>query len=349
MTKLLNINTISCKYQTHTVVKDLSFHVNEGDMICLVGPSGCGKTTVLRAIAGFEPLIDGEILLHGTVISRPGYELAPEKRKIGMVFQDYALFPHMNITDNICFGLRKQSKQAKSAITTKMLSIVGLEGLGTRFPHELSGGQQQRVALARALAPMPDIILMDEPFSNLDVEMRESLSQEIRSILKDQGVTGIMVTHDQHEAFAMADIIGVMKDGEIQQWDTAYNLYHQPANPFVADFIGQGVMLDGTLLSPNQIETEIGIVQGDRAYNWERGSKLKLLLRPDDVISDHNGTLVGEITQRAFKGAEIMYTIRLSTGTEVMSLFPSHHDHFVGDKVRLSLAADHMIAFQTEK
>ncbi len=348
MTILLNIKNISCKYHTQTVVRELSFHANKGDMICLVGPSGCGKTTVLRAIAGFEAIHSGEITLHDNVITRPGYQLAPEKRKIGMVFQDYALFPHMNICDNICFGLRNLSKHEKSKTSGKMLTIVGLEGLGKRYPHELSGGQQQRVALARALAPMPDIILMDEPFSNLDVEMRESLSQEIRSILKAQGVTGIMVTHDQHEAFAMADVIGVMKDGEIQQWDTAYNLYHEPANPFVADFIGQGVMLEGTLISPNQIETEIGIVKGDRAYNWERGCKLKLLLRPDDVISDQNGNLVGEITQRAFKGAEIMYTIRLSTGTEVMSLFPSHHDHFIGDKVRLSLAADHMIAFPVE-
>ncbi|MFV1985238.1 MAG: ABC transporter ATP-binding protein, partial [Thiohalomonadales bacterium] len=290
----------------------------------------------------------GEIAIQGNIISRPGFELAPEKRKIGMVFQDYALFPHMTICDNICFGLRKQSRQEKSETTDKMLAIVDLKGLGNRYPHELSGGQQQRVALARALAPMPDIILMDEPFSNLDVEMRESLSQEIRNILKEQGVTAIMVTHDQHEAFAMADVIGVMKNGEIQQWDTAYNLYHEPANPFVADFIGQGVMLKGTLLSPNQIETEIGIVKGDRGYNWERGSKLQLLLRPDDVISDLHGNLVGEITQRAFKGAEILYTIRLSTGTEVMSLFPSHFDHFVGDKVRLSLAADHMIAFPVE-
>ncbi|VAW97375.1 Ferric iron ABC transporter, ATP-binding protein [hydrothermal vent metagenome] len=348
MTILLNIKNISCKYHTHTVVKELSFHANQGEMICLVGPSGCGKTTVLRAIAGFEPILSGEITLHDNIISRTGYQLAPEKRKIGMVFQDYALFPHMNICNNICFGLRKQSKQEKLKITNQMLSIVGLEGLGSRYPHELSGGQQQRVALARALAPMPDIILMDEPFSNLDVEMRESLSQEIRSILKSQGVTGILVTHDQHEAFAMADVIGVMKDGEIQQWDTAYNLYHEPANPFVADFIGQGIMLDGTLISPNQIETEIGIVKGDRAYDWQRGSKVKLLLRPDDVISDQHGELIGEITQRAFKGAEIMYTIRLSTGTEVLSLFPSHHDHFIGDKVRLSLAADHMIAFPVE-
>ncbi len=345
MEELLNLKNISCQYQTQIVVRDLSFRVNQGDLICLVGPSGCGKTTILRAIAGFEAIKKGEISLHGKVISRPGYELAPEKRKIGMVFQDYALFPHMDISNNICFGLRNQSSQEKSETTKKMLSIVGLEGLEKRYPHELSGGQQQRVALARALAPMPDIILMDEPFSNLDVEMRESLSQEIRSILKEQGVTGIMVTHDQHEAFAMADVIGVMKEGEIQQWDTAYNLYHEPINPFVADFIGQGVMLKGTLLSPNKIETEIGIVKGDRAYDWERGSQLQLLLRPDDVVSDHHGNLVGEITQRAFKGAEIMYTIRLSTGTEVMSLFPSHHDHFVGDKVRLRLAADHMIAF----
>ena len=320
-------------------------HVNKADLVCLLGPSGCGKTTVLRAIAGFEPVSKGEIVLRERAVSRPGYTLAPEKRRIGMVFQDYALFPHMTVLENIAFGLRNMNGVKRLQQAEHMLETVDLQGFGGRFPHELSGGQQQRVALARALAPKPDLVLLDEPFSNLDIEMRENLSQEVRRILKAQGTTGVLVTHDQHEAFAVADHIGVMNEGRILQWDTAYNLYHDPADLFVADFIGQGVFLSGTLLSPDTVETEIGIVRGDRAYDWRKGSQVDLLVRPDDIVPDPDGELAGEVINKAFKGAEILYTLRLSTGTEVLSLFPSHNDHAIGERVNVRLAPDHMVAF----
>ncbi len=345
MQPLLTLSAIECSYRGHPAVSDLSMHVNKGDLVCLLGPSGCGKTTVLRAIAGFEPVTRGEIQLHARCISRPGFVLPPEKRHMGMVFQDYALFPHMNILDNVAFGLRDLSADERRKRANRLLELVGLDGFAGRFPHELSGGQQQRVALARALAPKPDLVLLDEPFSNLDVEMRESLSQEVRRILKEQQTTGVMVTHDQHEAFAVADQIGVMNEGRILQWDTAYNLYHDPADLFVADFIGQGVFLAGTLLAPDTVETDIGIVRGDRAYDWGKGCTVDLLVRPDDILPDPDGELVGEVVNKAFKGAEIMYTLRLSTGTVVLSLFPSHHNHAVGERVNVTLAPDHMVAF----
>lgn len=346
MNPLLQLNEITCHYNNHKAIRGLSMHVNKGSLVCLLGPSGCGKTTVLRAIAGFEPIYQGEILLRTQCVSRLGHVLAPEKRHIGMVFQDFALFPHMDVSENIQFGLRGMSKREKRVIAKGLMETVGLGDLEKRYPHELSGGQQQRVALARALAPKPDVLLLDEPFSNLDIEMRESLSQEVRRILKQQGTTGIMVTHDQLEAFAMGDHIGVMDKGHLLQWDTAYNLYHEPNNPFVADFIGQGVFLKGTLLTPEKVETEIGIITGNRAYDLDKGTKVKLLIRPDDVVPDENGDLEGEVIQKAFKGAEIMYSLRLSTGIEVLSLFPSHQDHAVGERVRVRLAPDHMVAFQ---
>lgn len=345
MNALLELHHIECHYHHEVVVNDLSLHVNEGDLFCLLGPSGCGKTTVLRAIAGFEPVYRGEIQLHGRSVSRQGYTLAPEKRRIGMVFQNYALFPHLNVEDNIGFGLRKQSRPQRRKRIDEMLDLVGLHGYGHRYIHELSGGQQQRVALARALALRPEMVLMDEPFSNLDVEMRESLSQEVRQILKQQGTTGILVTHDQMEAFAVGDQIGVMNKGQILQRDSAYNLYHSPMAPFVADFIGQGIFLRGTLLAPDTVETEVGIIKGDRAYDWPRGTRIELLLRPDDVVYDPQGTLLGEVTHRAFKGAEILYTLKLPTGSDVLSLFPSHHDFAIGERVPLRLATDHMIIF----
>jgi len=347
MTALLELDKITCHYRGHTAVHELSLHVNKGDLFCLLGPSGCGKTTVLRAIAGFEAVHAGRIRLRGETVSTAHYTLPPEKRRLGMVFQDYALFPHMNVCCNVCFGLQGKNEAERIRIADEMLEIVGLAGYGQRYVHELSGGQQQRVALARALAPQPDLILMDEPFSNLDVEMREHLSQEVRSILKSQGTTGILVTHDQMEAFAVGDQIGVMNQGQILQKDTAYNLYHSPDNYFVADFIGQGVFLDGTLLTPDTVETELGIIVGDRAYDWPVKTPVKLLLRPDDLISNPEGHLQAEVIHKAFKGAEIMYTLRLNTGTEVLSLFPSHHDHNIGEQVRLQLAPDHMVIFPT--
>ncbi len=345
MDKLLELCEIECRYRGHTVVKNLSMHIKMGSLVGLLGPSGCGKTTVLRAIAGFEPVYRGTIILRDYVVSRPGYTRAPDKRKLGMVFQDYALFPHLNVKDNVCFGLSKLGAKDKALTTGRLLEMVGMKDMGNRYPHELSGGQQQRVALARALAPQPEIILMDEPFSNLDVDLRERLSAEVRSILKEQGVTGIIVTHDQSEAFAIGDKVGVMNEGEILQWDTPYNLYHEPTDRFVADFIGQGSFLKGTLLTPDTMESEVGILKGNRAFAWPRGSKVNILLRPDDVIPDKDGELSAVVTQKAFKGAEILYTLKLDTGGTVLSLFPSHHYHEIGEKVGIRIAADHLVVF----
>ncbi|GMR16739.1 MAG: ABC transporter ATP-binding protein [Gammaproteobacteria bacterium] len=346
MKPILEVKNIECQHRGYTVVLDMSCHINEGDLHCLLGPSGCGKTTALRAIAGFQPLHRGEILLNNERISYPGYTKAPEKRHIGMVFQDYALFPHMNVNQNISFGLRNKTEKEKQQTIDQMLEIVDLSGYGDRYIHELSGGQQQRVALARALAPEPKLILLDEPFSNLDIEMRERLSRDVRDILKSRGATGVLVTHDQHEAFSFGDMIAVMNKGQIVQRDSAYNLYHSPINRFVADFIGQGVLIQGTLASHDTVETSLGTIRGDRAYEWDSGTKVELLLRPDDIVADNNGSLEGTIIQKAFKGAEILYTLQLEDDIEVLSLFPSHHNHEIGEKVKLRLELDHMVAFR---
>ena len=341
----LSLRDIECRYDGRSAVRGLSFHVNVGDIVCLLGPSGCGKTTVLRAIAGFHNLDAGEIRIKGQIVSRPGATLPPERRSLGMVFQDHALFPHLTVAGNVAFGLRRQGHAEKQQIVTETLKLVGLAELAERFPHELSGGQQQRVALARALAPRPDLILMDEPFSSLDVEMRERLSAEVRDILKKRGTTAVLVTHDQHEAFALGDLVGVMCDGRLLQWDTPYNLYHEPGCRFVADFIGQGVFLPGTLLAPDTVETEAGIYKGNRAYNWPKGTRVEVLLRPDDIVPDPDSRLQAVIVQRAFKGAEILYTLQLPSGGRVLSLFPSHADHAPGERVGIRVQADHLVAF----
>jgi iron(III) transport system ATP-binding protein len=345
---LLETEDIRVGYGDQLVVQDLSFTVNRGEIVSLLGPSGCGKTTALRAVAGFEPLRAGRILIAGHPASTPSDTLPPEKRAIGMVFQDYALFPHLTIAQNIGFGLRKRAAVDRRVQIDHLLDATGLQGLGDRYPHELSGGQQQRVALARALAPRPTLLLMDEPFSNLDVDLRERLSVEVRDILKSEGISGILVTHDQHEAFAVSDKVGVMSEGRLLQWDSPYNLYHRPNSRFVADFVGQGRFILGKVSGQARFDTELGQLVGNAACNQPQGSEVDILIRPDDIVPDRDGDIEAVITDRAFKGAEILYTLELPSGTRLLSLFPSHHDHHRGERVRVRMDAEHLICFPAQ-
>ncbi|MBZ0106120.1 MAG: ABC transporter ATP-binding protein [Sulfuricella denitrificans] len=342
---LLEVHAIRQSYGRQEVVKGLSFSLAQGSIGCLLGPSGCGKTTVLRGVAGFEPVSSGEIILNGASVSRPGFMLPPEQRRIGMVFQDYALFPHLSVADNVAFGLHGMSRQGCVQRVAELLEVVGLPDSGRKFPHELSGGQQQRVALARALAPCPALLLLDEPFSSLDVELRERLGQEVREILKQQNTTALIVTHDQHEAFAIADEIGVMYQGVLQQWDSAYNLYHRPASRFVADFIGEGVLIPGTALNGERVETELGLLKGKIPEECYSQRMVEVLLRPDDIVHDDASPMQAEVVHKAFRGADILYTLLLSSGQKVLSLVPSHHNHAYGEKIGIRLEADHVVVF----
>jgi iron(III) transport system ATP-binding protein len=349
---VLEVRALEHAYGEHEVVRNLSFALARGSIGCILGPSGCGKTTLLRCIAGFEPVTAGEIRLAGQVVSSPGRLVPPEKRRIGMVFQDYALFPHLTIADNIGFGLRALGPAGRRARVAELVKMVGLGESPDAYPHEISGGQQQRVALARALAPRPDLLLMDEPFSNLDVDLRERLSLEVREIIKASGATAVLVTHDQHEAFAMADEIGVMHAGRIEQWDSAYNLYHRPASRFVADFVGQGVFLPARVLNDRQVEIELGVLNGsipDQCHQGcdvcGKGCSADVLLRPDDIIHDDTSGLRAEVVHKAFRGAEIMYTLRLGSGRKVLALVPSHHNHALGEHIGIRLDVDHVVAF----
>ncbi|MCF8205307.1 MAG: ABC transporter ATP-binding protein [Methylotenera sp.] len=336
----LALDRIAVTYGARTVVQDLSLALPRGRIGCLLGPSGCGKTTVLRAIAGFEPVRSGEIRLDGETVSRPGQGLPPERRRIGMVFQDHALFPHLTVAQNVGFGLRGVA-DAEARIH-RMLETVGLAHAATRYPHELSGGQQQRVALARALAPRPRLLLLDEPFANLDVELRERLGAELRGLLADADMTALLVTHDQHEAFAIADEIGVMHEGRIQQWDSAYQLYHRPANRFVADFVGQGAFIAGHVSTPHELQLELGQVHSAEPL---AAGPVDVLLRPDDVVHDDASPITAEVITKAFRGAEFLYTLRLASGATVLSLVPSHHNHAIGERIGIRLELDHVVTF----
>jgi iron(III) transport system ATP-binding protein len=352
---MLALDRIAQSYGARPVLENVSFKLSPGQIGCLLGPSGCGKTTALRLIAGFEKPSAGEIRIGGEVVSRPGLNLPPEQRRVGLVFQDYALFPHLSVERNVAFGLSALPPADRASRVTDMLELVGLSREADAYPHQLSGGQQQRVALARALAPRPRLLLMDEPFSNLDVELREKLSLEVRDIIKHEAITALLVTHDQHEAFAMADVVGVMNHGVIQQWDAPYNLYHQPANRFIADFIGQGVLLPGEVLNSHQVEIELGVLEGlvdgdcgdeGGCAKCELGCRVDVLIRPDDIIHDDSSLLMAEVERKAFRGADFLYTLRLPGGRRVLAQVDSHHNHAIGEKIGIRLGIDHVVAFR---
>jgi iron(III) transport system ATP-binding protein len=351
---VLDIRDLAVRYPqtTAAVLERLSLTLVQGDIGCVVGSSGCGKTTLLRAIAGLVPVSSGSIDIGEQRVAGDGIEVPTEKRGVGLVFQDYALFPHLRIEENVGFGLRALPRGERSARVQRLLELVGLQSYARKYPHELSGGQQQRVALARALAPSPKLLLMDEPFSNLDVELRARLGAEVRQILKESGTSAILVTHDQQEAFAIADRVGVMHRGRLEQWDRPYEIYHRPGSRYVADFIGQGVFLPAKVLDSRRVSIELGELKGDVPLPCNvgcdtcgRGCHVEVLLRPDDVVHDDVSPMTAQVVRKAFRGADFVYTLRLDSGREVLALVPSHHDHAVGERIGIRLDADHVVTF----
>ena len=352
----LQIDQVDVRYpgQPRPAVQGASLGLRAGDIGVLIGPSGCGKTTLLRAVAGLERVSAGDIRLGGEVVSSARTHLAPEARRIGMVFQDYALFPHLDVGRNVAFGLRHLPAAERGQRVAEVLALVDLAGSEKRFPHELSGGQQQRVALARAMAPSPRLLLLDEPFSNLDVDLRERLAHELRGILKAAGATALFVTHDQLEAFAIGDQIGVMHDGRLHQWDDAYSLYHRPATRFVADFIGHGVFVPARIVHRGggaQVETPLGVLGNltdcplPDAYP---DGHCDLLLRADDIVHDDNAPTKAQIVRKAFRGSEFLYTLKLTSGETVMAHVPSHHNHRVGEWIGIRPEVDHVVTFAAQ-
>ncbi len=340
------LDDVDVGYSGQRVVHAISLELPRGQIGCLLGPSGCGKTTLLRAIAGFEGVMRGEIRLNGESVSRPGFTLPPERRSVGMVFQDFALFPHLDVAGNIAFGVRGWSRGDRDRRGRELLRLIGLSGYERAYPHALSGGQQQRIALARALAPKPELLLLDEPFSNMDIELRTDIAHEVRAILRAEGTTGILVTHDQNQAFAFADCIAVLNNGRLSQWDTAYHLYPRPADRFVADFVGEGTIIPGKVCENNCVETALGKIRGPLSDRFGPGTAVDVLVRPDDIALDNDrGDIKAEVLSKAFRGADFLYTLRLQDGTEILCVAPSHDNFVVSDHVRLRLNFSHLVVF----
>ncbi len=345
MTNTLELKDLSVSLEDRPVINSISLALKQGEISCLLGASGCGKTTLLRTIAGFEQPKTGEVWLDSRKVS-DRHKLVPvEDRGVGMVFQDYALFPHLSVRDNIAFGLQTLSRSERQARVEEVAELLEVGRLLNDYPHRLSGGQQQRVAVARAIATKPHILLLDEPFASLDIELREQIAREMRVILKRNGVTTIMVSHNQLEAFAMADTIGVMRDGAILQWDNAFALYHRPACTYVADFVGDGVFLPGKVINSTNVETELGMINGGQSHGFSHGDSVSVLIRPDDIIHDDSSQLHARVLDKVFRGAQFLYTLALQSDARVLSLVPSHHNHALDEYIGIRVEIDHLVVF----
>ena len=321
-----------------TAVENLDLTVEQGQILVLLGPSGCGKTTTLRLLAGFDVPAGGTVEIGGRVVSGSGVFVPPEKRHVGMVFQDYALFPHMSVEDNIAYGLPRNPDRRERV--RMAISMTGLRGLEKRMPHQLSGGQQQRVALARALAPGPGVLLLDEPFSNLDATLRDHVRRETKSILKNTDSTAIFVTHSREEALLMGDVVGVMEQGKMQQIGTPQSIFHAPSSLFVASFMGLSDFLPASL-SDGALWTELGPTPVPQGVSHHED--IRVMVRPDDVTLEPSESGQGVIEESTFQGAFYLYRVALASGNSIHAILPHTQEYTPGTRVYVYLSPGHSL------
>ncbi|MBY5993035.1 ABC transporter ATP-binding protein [Ferrimonas balearica] len=339
----LTIQALACEYDGKRILSDLNLNLEQDEILALLGPSGCGKTTLLRAIAGLMAVQGGEIALDGRVISAAGNLTPAEHRGIGVIFQDYALFPHLTVAQNVAFGLRQWPKAEAAERVEEMIRLVKLDGLGERYIHELSGGQQQRVAIARALAYKPKLLLLDEPFSNIDSQVRGELMAEIRAILRSQGVSAIFVTHSKEEAFAFADRLAILHQGKVAQNGPAEELYYRPASRFVADFLGGGNYLDATVASEHEVHTPLGAIQSVSPLRFPPAHQGELLLRPQQLALEPDAEGSGVVTARRFKGTYCDYQV--SVGPVELAVRSGHIGLELGQRVAVAALPHALVMF----
>ena len=340
----LEIEDVSLSIEGNLILDNLSLNIDEHEIISLIGPSASGKSSLLRIIAGFENISSGKVKLNGLIVDDRSTIVQPQNRNVGIIFQDLALFPHLSCKDNIIFGITNYSEDHKRQRLDRLCNLLDITSIKDKFPHEISGGQQQRIAIARALAPGPEILLLDEPFSALDEELKETLIHDVKNLLKEEKITTIVITHNIKEAFQLSDKIAFLDNKKIIQFDTAYNLYHKPYTKEIANFCGIGSFIKGTVIDSNHVSTILGDLFGDTS-KYKVGSNVSVMIRPDDIIHDDNSSQSAKVLEKIFFGSDFLYKLELSEGEKIFCYTPSHHNHAINEVIGIKPVIDHLILF----
>jgi len=347
----LEIKDVTFEASKVNKVHNVSFNIEkEGDIVCLLGPSGIGKTTILRSIAGLTNIKSGEILLKNKVISSDKVHVEPENRNISLSFQDNCLFPHYNVLRNIQFGAERNKKNKQSISTEEIIKFLNLEKIKDKFPHQISAGEAQRAALARSLVTNPDLLLLDEPLSNVDQSFKEEIQVKLKKILTEQKITTIIVTHDSYEAFYLGTKCGIILDEQLKQFDDPYNVYHFPNSVEVVNFLNRGILIPAKVTGENSLESvDLGVITGNFIKHYPKGSEVQLLLQPEDLEHDDQSNLKLEVVDRKFRGTNFIYTLKTPSNELIPVFVHSHHihQHEVDEKfgIKRPINIDHIVCF----
>jgi len=352
MTKnFLEIENVTFTASAKNKVNNVSLQIeNKGDIICLLGPSGIGKTTILRTIAGLEKIKSGKIILNGNIISSKDLHIEPENRNISLAFQDNSLFPHYNVIQNIEFGAERNTNKKENLDMKEVISFLHLEHVIDKFPHQISSGEAQRASLARSLLSNPDLLLLDEPLSNVDQNFKEEIQVKLKQILKKYKITTIIVTHDSYEAFYLGNKCGIILDGQLKQYDDPYNVYHFPNSIEVVNFLNRGTLIPAKVTGENSLESsDLGTIKGNFIKHYPKGSNVKLLIQPEDLEHDDNSNLKLEVVDRQFRGTNFIYTLKTENNLTIPVFVHSHHihQHQVEEKfgIKRPIIIDHIVCF----
>ena len=340
----LNLQSVKISLDSKVILDDVNLKIDTGEIVSLMGSSASGKTSLIRSIAGFHNISSGMIQIDGQIVDDSIRRSDVAMRNVGVIFQDLALFPHLTVRENICFGLNNIDSAQQQNRAKKLEDLLDIENITNRYPNQISGGQQQRVAIARAIAPKPNLLLLDEPFSALDYELKDNLMNDIMKLIKSENITAILITHSAEEAFKMSDKIAFISNNTITQFANPYDIYHRPVSKEIANFFGISSYIKAKITDSSHINCILGDFVG-MVDQFNKDDKVDLLIRPDDIIHDDDSLFSAKVTEKTFRGSDFLYELELKDGQKIFCYAPSHHNHQVNEVIGIKLDLDHLVIF----